>query len=206
MDVPPEIAFRNVEATEELKDRILAGIEKLETVYDRIVSCRVMVEETNPSRQNGKLNHVRLDIGVPGHEVIVNRTPPDKPGSHQDLPQAINEAFDKAWRQLRELKKQQRGEVKSHDLPPHGRIVRLLSESSGVRYGFLMSRDGRQIYFHENALVDLDYDSLEVGQEVRYAEEEGDDGPQASTVAALDQSKIGPQNEEEIPLRAGSEG
>lgn len=203
MDVPPEIAFRNVQPSDDLKERILAGIGKLERVYDRIVSCRVMVEETNPGRKAGKLNHVRLDISVPNHEVVVNRDPPDHPAS-QDLTQAISEAFDTAWRQLRELKKQQRGRVKTHDLPPHGRIIRLLTDDTGVRFGFLMSRDGREVYFHENALVDLDYDDLEVGTEVRFAEEKGQEGPQASTVAALDSDKVGPRQEGEIPLQGRS--
>lgn len=206
MDVQPELAFRNVEATDELKDRILAGIDKLEEVYDHIITCRVMVEETNPGRKAGKLNHVRLDISVPNHEVVINRNPPVHPAS-QDLPQAVNEAFDKAWRKLRELKRQQRGNGHGRaadELPPHGRVVRLLVDDTGTRYGFLMSRDGRQVYFHENAVADMDYDDLEVGDEVRYAERQGDEGPQASTVSPLKESAVGPRQEEEVPLQSPS--
>lgn len=200
MDVPPEIAFRNIEATDDLKGVILDKIDDLEEVYPELVSCRVMVEETNSGRQSGHLNHVRLDLSVPGKEVVVNRDPPKNPAS-QDLTQAINEAFDIATRQLRELKQMQRGHVKTHDLPPHGRVVKLLTDEHGVRYGFLMSSDGRQIYFHENALSDdLDYEELEIGSEVRFAAAEGDKGPQASTVARLDRDKIGPTQEEEFPL------
>jgi cold shock CspA family protein len=102
---------------------------------------------------------------------------------------------------LREVKEKQRGHVKVRDLPPHGRVVRLLTDETGVRFGFLHSRDGREIYFHENALVDLDYDDLEVGTEVRFAEEQGNEGPQASTVAPLNRDKVGPAQEEEVPLR-----
>lgn len=200
MDVPPEIAFRNVEATEELKSRILDGISDLEEVHDRVVSCRVMVEETNPGRSAGRLNHVRIEVSVPHHQVVVNRNPPEHPAT-QDLRQAINEAFQKARRKLREVKEKQRGHVKVRDLPPHGRVVRLLTDETGVRFGFLHSRDGREIYFHENALVDLDYDDLEVGTEVRFAEEQGNEGPQASTVAPLNRDHVGPAQEEEVPLR-----
>lgn len=203
MDVQPEIAFRNVEPTDELKERILKGIDKLEDVYDHIITCRVMVEETNPGRKAGRLNHVRLDISVPHHDVVINRHPPEHPAS-QDLPQAVNEAFDKAWRKLRELKRRQRddGNRSGRELPPHGRVVRLLTDDSGVRYGFLASRDGREIYFHENALTDLDYDDLEVGTEVRFAERSGNEGPRASTVARLDPRKVGPAQEAEIPMRS----
>lgn len=200
LDVPPEMAFRNVEATDDLKRRILDGISDLEEVHDHVVSCRVMVEETDPARNAGKLNHVRIEVSVPHHQVVVNRDPPAHPAS-QDLRQAVKEAFRKARRRLREVKAKQRGDVKVHDLPPHGRVVRLLTDDTGVRFGFLHSRDGRAIYFHENALVDLDYDDLEVGTEVRFAEERGKEGPQASTVAPLDPDSIGPAREEEVPLR-----
>ncbi len=200
MDIPPEIAFRNVNATPELKQRILDEIDKLQTVYDRIVTCRVMVEEPNP-RTSGKLYHVRLEVSVPSGQVIINRDPPEDPASH-DLGQAITQTFDRAWRKLRELKNQQRERRSTRGLPPHGRVVRLLADEGGSRYGFLHSGDGRQIYFHENALVDLDYDDLEVGMEVRYAESSGDQGPQASSVAPLGEEKLAPDHRDELPLRS----
>jgi len=199
MEVPPEIAFRNIEPTDELKARILEGVRSLEDVHDRLISCRVMVEETNPGRKAGKLNHVRLDISVPGSELVVNRNPPAHPAS-QDLVQAVNEAFDKARRQLVEHKRMQRGDVKTHDLPPHGRIVKLLVDDTGTRYGFLMSRGGREIYFHENAVVGMDYDDLDIGTEVRFAESGGEEGPQASTVAPLDPNLVSPRHDADVPL------
>ena len=85
------------------------------------------------------------------------------------LEQTINEAFSVARKRLVKAKKLQRGETKVHELPPHGRVVRLLLDDTGLRYGFIENREGRQIYFHEEALVDLEYDDLEVGDEVRHA-------------------------------------
>jgi ribosome-associated translation inhibitor RaiA/cold shock CspA family protein len=206
MQVPPEIAFRNIEPTDELKARIQEGIESLEEVYDRIITCRVMVEQTNPGRQSGNLNHVRLDITIPRNELIINRNPPARPTTY-DLPQAIGEAFDKARRQLREFKRIQRGDVKTPGLPPHGRIVRVVEEDSNGRFGFLESRNGRTIYFHENAVSGIDFEDLEVGMEVRFVEsDEGTEGPQASLVAPLEDHDIGPRREGEIPLRTPREG
>lgn len=200
MDVEPEIAFRNVEATDPLKQQILDGIDKLEEVYDHIITCRIMVEETNPGRKSGKLNHVRLEISIPDHDVVVNRDPPEHPAS-QDLKQAVNQAFDVARRRLRKLKEKRRAHVKEHGLPPHGRIVRLLADDTGVQYGFLISGDGREIYFNENALVDLEWHELEIGDEVRFAESGGDEGPMASTVAPLAEDDLTPKQEKEVPLR-----
>lgn len=197
MQVSPEISFRNITPTEELKGRILQEIEELEDIYERIITVRVMVEETNrPERRAGKLHHVRIDITVPRNEIVINRNPPVRPSSH-DLPQAIGEAFDKAHRKLVELKRIQRGEVKTPGLPTHGRIVRLLNDSVTGRFGFLEDRAGREIYFHENSVVDMSYDDLDVGMEVRYSEEEGKEGPQASTIAPIEVEAVSPKK---IPL------
>ena len=99
MDVPPEIAFRQVEPTEALKSIILEGIDSLEKVHPRLTSCRVMVEEASRG-----IPHVRLDIGIPGGDLVVNREAPDDPAS-RDLTSAVRDAFDVARRQLRERRK-----------------------------------------------------------------------------------------------------
>lgn len=204
MDVPPEVAFRHVKPTDELKRRILDGIDKLETVYGHLISCRVMVENTTPDRESGQVYRVRLDIGVPRHEVVVDQSPAEH-GEPEDVSQILTEAFNIARRRLRELKNKQRGKVKTHDLPPHGRVVRLLANDEGVGYGFLTAADGRELYFHENAVVGGEFDDLEVGTEVRFAESRGDEGPQASTVTLLDRRNVGPRQDESIPLQTPHE-
>jgi cold shock CspA family protein/ribosome-associated translation inhibitor RaiA len=204
MQVPPEIAYRNIEPTDELKARIMEGIASLEEIYDRIISCRVMVEETNPGRRAGKLNHVRIDITIPRNELVINRNPPPNPTSY-DLPQAIGEAFDKARRQLLEEKRIQRGEVKTPELPPHGRVVRLIQDAPGSRYGFLETKNGREIYFHENSISGMEFEDLEEGMEVRFVEAEGMEGPQASLVTPIEPHEVSPRRDDEIPLKTTPE-
>lgn len=70
-----------------------------------------------------------------------------------------------------------RGAVKSHAPELHGRVSKLFPQ-----YGFLETPDGREIYFHHNSVLDRNFDHLEVGSEVRFVEEDGEQGPQASTV------------------------
>lgn len=200
MDVPPEIAFRGVEPTDDLKELILEGIDDLEEVYPRLVSCRTMVSDTTPDRSSSHNFRARLEIGIPGKTMVVEESPPPG-GEPRALDQTVKDAFKVGRKLLQKEKDRQRGAVKTHDLPPHGRVVRLLTDPDGVRYGFLESRDGRQIYFQEAALVGLPYDDLDVGTEVRYAAAEGREGPQASTVAPLDPRQIGPAEERSIPLR-----
>jgi cold shock CspA family protein len=55
-------------------------------------------------------------------------------------------------------------------------------------YGFLTTDDGRQVYFHRHSVLDEAFERLEVGGVVRFVEEPGDKGPQASTVALAGRS------------------
>lgn len=199
MQVEPEIAFRDVPATEEYKSLILEGIDKLEKIYPNIISCRTVVADTTPSRRNGNIHRVRVEVAIPGNTIVVDPTD-SEPGENRNVAQSIINAFDLARKRLQKAKELQAGDVKTRQLPPHGRVTRLLMDDTGVRYGFLHSREGRQIYFHEEALVGVDYDELEVGDEVRYAAAEGDKGLQASTVAPLDPDDIGPRQERSVSL------
>jgi cold shock CspA family protein len=57
-------------------------------------------------------------------------------------------------------------------------------------YGMIKMPDGRQIYFHRNSVLDGAYDKLIEGSEVRFVEEAGDEGPQASTVILIGKHHI----------------
>ena len=72
--------------------------------------------------------------------------------------------------------------VKHHAEASHGRVKNLLARED---CGFIETADGRQIYFHRNAVLDAAFDRLKVGSEVAFAEEEGVKGPQASTVRVV---------------------
>ncbi len=191
MDVPPEIAFRNVEPTDTLKALIQEGIDSLERVHARLVSCRVMVEEVNRG-----FPHVRLDLSVPGSEIVVNSSDAPVDPTNRDVGTAIRSAFDVARRQLRERRERQSTKARRRrGRAPSGRIVRLVMDSPSERYGFLLSDDGREVYFHESSLKELAYDDLEEGMEVHFTETSGKEGANASSVSPMD-----------IAERIGTEG
>ena len=100
-------------------------------------------------------------------------------GRHEDIQLTITDAFDAARRQLQDFVRKRQGHVKAHEIPPHGIIRLLVAERD---QGFIASADGREIYFHRNSVADGKFDSLEVGQEVRFSESLGDKGPQATIV------------------------
>lgn len=178
MKLPLQITFRNMDGSDAMKATIEERAGKLDKVCDRIMSCRVMVEAQHRHHQAGNLYHVRIDITVPGDELVVSREAHDR-HSHVDAYVAIRDAFDAARRQLENYARQRRQEVKFHVEPPHGRISQLFMEEG---YGKIETSDRREIYFHRNSILNGDFEKLEVGAEVSFAEEQGELGPQASSV------------------------
>lgn len=176
MQLPLQITARDFELTDAIDTLIREKAGKLETFYDRIMGCRVMLETPHRHQHKGHLYNVRIDMTVPGAELVVKREP------HEDLYVAIRDAFDAARRQLQDITDRQRGDVKYHEGVPQARIVRLFPEEG---YGFISDVDGREIYFHRNSVVNGDFDRLAEGTAVRYVEEPGDEGPQASSVVIV---------------------
>lgn len=201
MKVPLEITFRGVEKSDFLEELIRQKAAALERVCDHVISCRVAVEAPQQHQRGGRPFRVRITLNVPpGHEVAVRREASE--GSiHDELPAVIRNAFDAARRKLKRLTEKKRGEVKTH--PVHeesmAMVVRLFREDG---YGFLKTLDGRDLYFHQNSVLQNDFDRLEIGTGVRYEEEEGEDGPQASTVQIIDKpgARVSAQSPVSPPL------
>jgi cold shock CspA family protein/ribosome-associated translation inhibitor RaiA len=195
MILPLQITFRNMESSEEVKGWIQEEANKLDEFHGKITGCRVVVELPNRRRKAGNLFHVRVDLTVPGGEMVVKRQPNlralpgrmDKEATkslevkvpHKDLRQAINDAFSAMRRRLQDYSRRRRHEVKTHEGPPLGRVARLFPEEG---YGFLVLADGREIYFHKNSVLNNGFDQLETGSMVSFTEEKGERGPQASTL------------------------
>jgi ribosomal subunit interface protein len=180
MDIPLQVSFRNMDHSDAVEAQVRERAAKLENFFRRITSCRVVVEAPERRHRKGKLYHVRIELAVPGRELIVSRHPSQK-HAHEDVYVAIRDAFDAARRQLEDHARKLAGKVKSHEVPLHGRIARLFPYEG---YGFIETSDGREIYFHKNSVLRQRFDHLEIGHEVRLVMAEGESpkGPQASTV------------------------
>lgn len=182
MQTPVEIDFQGFPSTPSTKATISTHIEELEQRFGRITACRVVLKGPGGHHQTGGLYEVNIRLALPnGREVNVGRTA-KQDERHADLAFAINDAFKRARRQLQDKAKRMDGQVKVHDEQPVGTIVRL--DDSG-EFGFLEDRDGREIYFHRNSVLDGAFGRLTVGTRVTFAEEAGEKGPQASTVRIL---------------------
>jgi ribosomal subunit interface protein len=178
MQVPLEIVFHNVDRSAAVEAAVRERVAKLEQFAENITSCRVTVEAPHKNHQQGNLFTVRVDLRFPGGEAVANRSP-SQDHSHEDVYVALRDAFKAARRQLQDRQRLIRGDVKPHEAPPHGRIASIDREGGSGR---IATSDGREIYFHRNSLLNGRFERLEPGMEVRFSEELGDKGPQASTV------------------------
>jgi ribosomal subunit interface protein len=190
MQLPLQVTFRHVAASPAVEERIRERAEELDRFFDRIISCRVAVECRHPRHRQGNLYRVRVDLKVPGRELVVGRDPAAR-REHEDVFVAIREAFAAAQRLLEDHARLARGDIKVHAVPDHGRIARLLAEKD---YGFIETVDGNEIYFHRNSVANGGFDKLKVGDEVRFVAQasESPEGPQASTVVPLGKRHLPP--------------
>jgi len=182
MQTPLQITFRDMEPSAAVEANIREKASKLEQFYDQIMSCCVLVEVPHGHHHQGKLYQVRIDLGVPDGELVVSHEHHHKDQAHEDVYVAIRDAFDAMKRQLEDHVRKRRGKVKQHEVTAGGHVISLHAEEG---YGKIKTPDGRVIYFHRNCVLKNAFDKLEIGSEVRFAEEAGEQGPQASSVTLV---------------------
>jgi len=178
MKIPIQITFRNVDPSPAIDAAVRKRAEHLDRFHPHIMGCRVVVESRGRHHHKGRLYNVRVDVTVPGAEILATHEHPQD-HAHEDVYVAIRDAFEAVTRQIEDWVRLRRGDVKTHEPPLHGRVVRLFPD-----YGFIETADGAEIYFHRNSVADGAFDRLEVGSEVRMvvAERESTKGWQATTV------------------------
>jgi cold shock CspA family protein/ribosome-associated translation inhibitor RaiA len=204
MQLTPTITFRGVERTAALETEVLTRLRKLGNYYQGIMGCRVLVELLQRHHEAGNRYHVRIDLTVPGEEIVVAH----EAGLHataQDVdvakftkvaesdPErkharvAIREAFDIARRQLQDYARRQRGTVKTASRQTRGRVSQL---SPVDEYGYIEAEDGHNVYFQKSSVLKNAFDRLAIGSAVSFVEEPGEKGPQASTVKLLHPRRV----------------
>lgn len=178
MKLPVQVVFRNCPQSEALVNLIEKKTKQLERYFPRIMGCRVVVEVPHQHQHQGNLYRVFVDLTLPGNEIIVGRNHLLHE-SHQDVFVAVRDSFKAARRKLQDLVRRRRSQNKRVQAgASKGKIVELFPEG----YGFIEGQDGRQVYFHRNSVINSQFDQMNVGSLVRFSEETGQEGPQASTV------------------------
>ena len=186
MQIQPEIAFHNIDSSEDAQAMIQDHIDRLERIYDRMTTCRVRVDQRNQN-QNGTIPPVvHIEISVPGSkDIVVSHEPGHLQRKFQapDLHNAIHEAFRIAEQRLSKYKDKltDKTSVQTHEaaLEFVGQVAELQPDKD---FGFLMTKEGGLLYFHRNSVLTGNFDNLRRGDDVTYVEEMGDTGPTASKV------------------------
>lgn len=142
MPLLPIVSFKGVRPSAGLEGEILLRARKLETYFAPITSCRALIEFSQRRHEAGNRYHVRIDLTVPGEEILVKHEASQRararalrldklprgeepdPG-HKYARVAIREAFDVARRRLQDYARRQRGATKLHERTSRGRVVRV---------------------------------------------------------------------------------
>ena len=122
-----QISFLNMRGSPALEAEVRSRAAWLDSFHPGIVGCRVVLEMPHRHRRRGRPFHVRIELSLPGEDVVVNHEPAletsarstsrksdERDGRHKDEQVAIHEAFDAARRRLEDVARRQRGDVKTH--------------------------------------------------------------------------------------------
>lgn len=179
METPIEVDFQGMDANPPMRESILERVAMLEQRFGRITAGRVVVIGPTTRHQSGGIYEIHIRLSLPdGREVNIARTPQDDE-RHANPDYAINDAFKRARRQLQDRVRKLRGKIKTHEGEPSGAVARIDADGG---FGFIETSDGRDIYFHRNSVLKDGFSRLQIGTRVTFSEEEGEKGPQASTV------------------------
>lgn len=190
MERPLQITFKGMDTSPALEALIRERVERLETLFPRLIGCRVVVEVPHRGSETAKVPiAVAVEADVPGRGIVVGKDEEDRREAKEDHTAALNNAFAAVERQLDKI-----ADMRSRDAATaaadgqSGMVIRLFPEQN---YGFIEIDNSPELYFTRNAVVGGDFDELEVGMmvQVTRATDEGPMGPQASSVRLLDRSR-----------------
>lgn len=170
-----KIEARNVELRKGWQTKIEEEKEKLVRHYaNYVLHLRVTIEATSHHKEGGF--EIKLIATVPNDTVVVTR-------KGENVRPLLVEAFDVLSLQLKEILRKKRKDIKGMEPESLGDKYGIIQKLSPLEsYGFITTSDQREIYFHENALKNINMDELVEGDDVIYGETLGDKGPQASWV------------------------
>jgi cold shock CspA family protein/ribosome-associated translation inhibitor RaiA len=169
------IEGQKVEILPEWRDKIEAELGRLQTHYSGPI-LHARVEVIGTAHHHLGAFEVHLVVNVPGEVITIIR----QGGVVVPL---LVEAFDALDRRLAEHSRVIQQQVKSHEaVPRQGRIIRLFQDRE---YGFIEADDGVEVYFHANAVKKGSFANLHPGTAVKFGQEEGEEGPQASWVQPI---------------------
>lgn len=122
METPLKISFQGGDTSDALRQLILEHVDALEQLYGRLTACHVAIKVPDKHHRSSGLFSANIHMTLPGGiDINIDHTP--QADDRFSSPQfAVNDAFRRAKRLLKERAQKQRGAVKTL----HERIDRTL--------------------------------------------------------------------------------
>ena len=170
-----QVEGRHVDIRKSWQTKIDVEKDRLTRHHPGVVhNLRVAVQGTANHKQGGY--EVRLVATVPNDTIVVKR-------KGEAVKPLLVKAFDNLGLQLKEIQRKKKHNIKNPEPESATNQSGTIKTVSPIEsFGFIATDNGKEIYFHENALKNIDIDKLNAGDEVSFGETEGDKGPCASWV------------------------
>ena len=126
MPIPLNITFHGMASSEALENHIHEKVQALGQLHPNLTRCNVTIEMPHHHKHQGNTFNVRIDLYVPGNEIVVNRD------AHEDAYVALRQAFNAARRQVMLHAKKKRGDVKRHSLPGGAKTETGKTDEEGI--------------------------------------------------------------------------
>ena len=115
MQTPLQLTFRSMDHSDALAAHLKDRVARLDRLFDGVISCHVVIELAGHHHQHGDRYRFSINVGLPGHELVVTHDPPDERAQGTALATA-DRAFDDVERQLEHWLTRQRSV--RHELHP----------------------------------------------------------------------------------------
>ena len=170
-----EIESRNVGMTPRWKSEIESRMADLQRRHEDLIHGRVTITKNLHHKNLANVAEALIVVTLPGRHTMTARK------EDKTFEEAIRTSFDAMAIELRKHhEKRGRTEVRTSPIPPLRGVICKLFPKKG--YGFILKEGGGEVYFHKHALQGLTFEKLNDGTDVVFNLEEGEKGPQASTV------------------------
>lgn len=169
-----QIESRNVEMTPAWQTEIEQRMDKLQDEHNEITHARVSLTKNRHHQNAPNVAEALVVVTLPVRHTISARK------AEKTFEEAIRAAFFSIDIELKKFRdKRGSREIRVSPVPLRGVICKLFPQAG---YGFILQEGGGEVYFHRNAVHEMTFESLEDGTVVSFNLEEGDQGPQATTV------------------------
>ena len=170
-----EIESRNVGMTSRWKSEIETRMADLQQRHEDLIHGRVTLTKNPHHKKLDNVAKALIVVTLPGRHTMTARK------EDKTFEEAIRAAFDAIAIELRKFReKRGRTEVRTSPIPLLRGVICKLFPIEG--YGFILKEGGGEVYFHKHALQGLAFGELNDGTDVAFNIEEGEKGPQATTV------------------------